>query len=133
MMEAHERSHHRFAEQSGVSCAMVLTAYPALSPVTGLFCHRRFADHPQNLTPASGRQDHTALPYALASLVLRRRRVHRIPPHVRTIAKRPFSKGGTGRSSKDDLPDGTIEIFFRWGLDDPNHVDPTGEFSPKAR
>jgi hypothetical protein len=42
MMEAHERSHHRFAKQSGVSCAMVLTAYSVLSPVTGLFCHRRF-------------------------------------------------------------------------------------------
>ena len=99
--------------------AMVLTAYSVLSPVTGLSCHRRFADHPQNLTPASGRQDHTALPYALASLVLRRRRVHRIPPHVRTIAKRPFSKGGTGRSSKDDLPDGTIEIFLRGGTGRP--------------
>src|ERR1700737_4485425 len=46
--------------------AMVLTAYVGLSPVTGLFCHRRLADivlslpgwanrTPQNLTPASGR------------------------------------------------------------------------------
>ena len=41
MSKAHERGHHRFTEQSGVSCAMVLTAYSALSPVTGLFCHRR--------------------------------------------------------------------------------------------
>jgi hypothetical protein len=39
---------------------MVLTAYFVLSPVTGLFCHRRFADHPQNLTPASGRQRSSA-------------------------------------------------------------------------
>ena len=55
--------------------AMVLTAYVVLSPVTGLFCHRRLADivlslpgwadrTPQNLTPASGRQDHTILPSA---------------------------------------------------------------------
>src|SRR6266478_7367724 len=54
---------------------MVLTAYVGLSPVTGLFCHRRLADivlslpgwadrTPQNLTPASGRQDHTILPSA---------------------------------------------------------------------
>jgi len=28
-------------DRSGFSCAMVLTAYSALSPVTGLFCHRR--------------------------------------------------------------------------------------------
>src|SRR5450631_108399 len=27
--------------QSGLPCAMVLTAYTALSPVTGLSCHRR--------------------------------------------------------------------------------------------
>jgi hypothetical protein len=39
--------------------------YFALSPVTGLFCHRRFADHhPQSLAPASGRQDHTTSPSA---------------------------------------------------------------------
>src|ERR1700730_14549321 len=45
------------------------------SPVTGLFCHRRLADivlskpgwvdlNSANLTPASGRQDHTILPSA---------------------------------------------------------------------
>src|ERR1700687_1885418 len=50
------------------------------SPVTGLFCHRRLrtdvvpkpgrADITSaNLTPASGRQDHTTSPYAAASLV----------------------------------------------------------------
>jgi hypothetical protein len=54
MMEAHERNHHRFAEQSGVSCAMVLTAYLALSPVTGLFCHRRSTDHPAKLSASVG-------------------------------------------------------------------------------
>src|SRR3982074_2595759 len=58
---------------------MVLTAYFALSPVTGLFCHRRpriwlpapgRADQTSaNLTPASGRQDHTTSPYATTSLV----------------------------------------------------------------
>jgi hypothetical protein len=56
------------------------TAYVVLSPVTGLFCHRRQrirvlskpgrADSTSaNLTPASGRQDHTILPYATTSLV----------------------------------------------------------------
>src|SRR6202047_4296206 len=52
-------------ELPGLPCAMVLTAYFVLSPVTGLYCHRRLADrHPRNLTPASGGQDHTTLPYA---------------------------------------------------------------------
>jgi hypothetical protein len=32
-------SHHRFTGTPGISCAMVLTAYFALSPVTGLSCH----------------------------------------------------------------------------------------------
>src|SRR5450631_2875544 len=56
------------------------TAYFVLSPVTGLFCHRRLrtdvlsapgrADTTSaNLTLASGRQDHTTSPYAATSLV----------------------------------------------------------------
>src|SRR5882724_9019986 len=59
---------------------MVLTVSFVLSPVTGLFCHRRPADMflskpgwadltPQDLTPASGRQDHTTSPYAATSFV----------------------------------------------------------------
>src|SRR6266849_1270809 len=59
---------------------MVLTVSFELSPVTGLFCHRRprtnvlsapgRADSTSaNLTPASGRQDHTTSPYATTSLV----------------------------------------------------------------
>jgi hypothetical protein len=34
-------SHHRSTGTPGLPCAMVLTAYFALSPVTGLCCHRR--------------------------------------------------------------------------------------------
>src|SRR5438552_14428694 len=59
---------------------MVLTVYFVLSPVTGLFCHRRQRTNvvpapgradptSANLTPASGRQDHTTSPYAATSLV----------------------------------------------------------------
>ena len=60
--------------------AMVLTVSFVLSPVTGLVCHRRPRTNvvpkpgraditSANLTPASGRQDHTILPYAATSLV----------------------------------------------------------------
>src|SRR5207244_9691250 len=60
--------------------AMVLTVSFVLSSVTGLVCHRRQrikalsapgrADKTSaNLTPASGRQDHTTSPYAATSLV----------------------------------------------------------------
>ena len=59
---------------------MVLTVSFVLSPVIGLVCHRRSADmflskpgwadlNSANLTPASGRQDHTTSPYAATSLV----------------------------------------------------------------
>src|SRR2546421_10931560 len=98
---------------------MVLTVYFVISPVTGLFCHRRFADidashpvgcdvSPQNLTPASGRQDHTTSPSATSPLVCtpsvahepkgppcnnracRRCRVHRIPSRVRDDREPPL-------------------------------------------
>src|ERR1700716_3165732 len=92
---------------------MVLTVSFVLSPVTGLFCHRhqriKVLSKPgradltsANLTPASGRQDHTTSPYAATSLVrslliahgrfpnppctpprARRCRFHRTPPRVR--------------------------------------------------
>jgi hypothetical protein len=92
----------------GIPARNGFTTYFALSPVTGLFCHRRprtnvvsapgRADTTSaNLTPASGRQDHTTSPYATTSLVrtlwtahelitrpaipsrAKRCRVHRIP------------------------------------------------------
>src|SRR5450755_749478 len=99
---------------------MVLTAYVGLSPVTGLFCHRRpqskvlskpgwAKQNSANLTPASGRQDHTILPSAATSLVrvpvtaheslrtrpatpshAKRCRVHRTPSRVRDDRDTPL-------------------------------------------
>jgi hypothetical protein len=37
----HRGRSHRYPGTPGIPCAMVLTAYVVLSPVTGLFCHRR--------------------------------------------------------------------------------------------
>jgi hypothetical protein len=53
-------SHHGHTGTSGIPRAMILTAYFALSPVIGLFCHRHQRIESANLTPASRRQDHTA-------------------------------------------------------------------------
>jgi hypothetical protein len=85
--------------QSGIPCAMVLTAYFVLSPATGLSCHRRPRKSPSaNLTPASGRQDHTTSPSASSALVRSTIRVHRIPPPTSvTIAKRPSVWDGMAR------------------------------------
>jgi hypothetical protein len=82
--------------------AMVLTAYVGLSPVTGLFCHRHSQSKvlslpgwakqdSANLTPASGRQDHTILPSA--AIVSRQRaidcsQIQRTRPAIPSHAKR---------------------------------------------
>src|SRR6266849_314020 len=42
-----------------------------------------------DLTPASGRQNHTTSPSASAPFVTRAARVHRIPPRVDAVAQRP--------------------------------------------
>ena len=122
-------------EIPSLPCAMVLTAYFALSPVTGLSCHRRSRIQPATLTPASGRQDHTTSPSASASLVLRRQSVHRIPPNVRDDGQRP-SLGRDGGSCRSDLPDGLSEIFLQMGLDSksPTAADlPDGQITARAR
>ena len=49
-----------------------------------------------NLTPASGRQNHTASPSANNALVCRAARVHRIPPRVRDDRDTPLSVGRDG-------------------------------------
>jgi hypothetical protein len=120
------------------------TAYFALSPVTGLFATvaREYglpapgrADRTSaNLTPASGRQDHTTSPYAATSLVrvlltaqgflrtrpaipsrARRCRVHRIPcPTSVTIAKRPSVWDGMTRLIEMFLPTTEAKYFCKW-------------------
>jgi hypothetical protein len=86
----------------------------------------------KNLTPASGRQDHTALPSASARFVTSRRRVHRIPPRVRDDRDTPLC-GVDGGSSKVDLPDGTSGIFFAQGLDRNSLICPSGRSSAYCR
>jgi len=62
-----------------------------LSPVTGPFATVACGIPSANLTPASGRQDHTTSPSALAPLVCAATCVHRTPlPTFVTIAKRPL-------------------------------------------
>ena len=62
--------------------------------------------------PASGHQNHTTSPSASAPLVLRRRRVHRIPhPTFVTTAKRPSCEGGTVESIKLFLANGEAKYF----------------------
>jgi hypothetical protein len=106
---------------------------------------------PQDLTPASRRQDHTTSPSAAAPFVCAHRdrsrksalrspcaRALPRPPHPAptfvTMAKRP-SEGRDGESYRFDLGFGKTEIFFQKGLDRQQHqpslICPTGkEFDP---
>ena len=93
---AHE--HTGAAEAIRHSLRNGFTAYSGLSLATGLVA--TIAPEKlsllKNLTPASGRQDHTASPYARAQLVLEHPGVHRIPPHVRDDRERPSVGAGRG-------------------------------------
>src|SRR5215208_5735597 len=95
--------------------AMVLTVSSELSPVIGLSCHRHLA-LPQNLTPASRRQDHTTSPSASAPFVSGAISVHRIPPRVRDDRDTPLCEAGR-RGYRSDLGQARTGIFFRIGLD----------------
>src|SRR5256886_7028063 len=93
--EAHERSHHGYTGNRPAFPAQwfygFLRALPGdqacLTPSPALL----IAD----LTPASGRQNHTTSPSASAPFVTRTARVHRIPPRVDDVAQRPSF--GTGQ------------------------------------
>src|SRR6202171_3932513 len=97
--------------QSGFPCAVVYGLFRALpgdraflppsSPRSLLL---------KNLTPASGRQDHTASPSATTAFVIRRLRVHRISPRVRDDRDPPLSSGETRGAKALICPMGEAEI-----------------------
>jgi len=101
---------------------------------------------PQNLTPASRRQDHTTSPFASAPFVNAPLsltglippcdndcaptlpRPSHPKPNVRDDRETPLC--GPGRRGYGfDLGETERDIFLRLGLDDPNQVDAEREFS----
>jgi len=89
-----------------------------------------------DLTPASGRQDHTTSPSASALFVTSAARVHRIPPRVRDDREPPPLWDETARMY-NGFDFGKTEIFFRSGLDNAKAQAvadlPVGQISPVAR
>src|SRR6266478_2189242 len=102
MKKAHERSHYRFRRITPAFPAQwfygLLRALPGdqacLTPSPALL----IAD----LTPASGRQNHTTSPSASAQFVKRTARVHRIPPHVGDVRNAPLP-GRDDEGCRSDL------------------------------
>jgi hypothetical protein len=137
VLEAHERSHHRFTGTPGISCAMDLAAYFVLSSVTGLVCHRRRriwrtktrlgSMHLRKLDASVGASGPHDFAVRISAVRLRAGRPLTSPIgpalrlHLRadaaastasrpvfvTIASRP-SVGRDGRICRDDLPDGAV-------------------------
>jgi hypothetical protein len=93
---------------------MVLTVSSALSPVTGLVVTviRVMRSIIANLTPASGRQDHTALPYARVPFVVRHARIHRIPSRVSDDHDTPLCWGRTAGNKPVIWSKNKAEYFF---------------------
>src|SRR5882757_2308452 len=104
--------------QSGFPCAVVYGLFRALlgdraflppSPLRSLLL--------KNLTPASGRRDHTASPSASARVRLAQAFASTASHRAFvTIASRP-SHRVRHAEHRNDLPDGLSEIFFGKGLD----------------
>src|ERR1035437_5139205 len=78
--------------QSGFPCAVVYGLFRAL-PGDRAFLPPSSPRSllPRNLTPASGRQDHTASPSATPAFVPRKLAVHRIHPPASPAATPPFA------------------------------------------
>src|SRR5712671_1449662 len=107
---------------------------------------------PQNLTPASGRQDHTILPSAATSLVsalFDRSQVFRLAlrshraqnaaastasrPYVRDDRETPLCVGRDTQSSRRDLGCAKTEIFLQRGLDYPNQIEKSQQIALHAQ
>src|SRR5260221_12214915 len=121
--KAHEHSHHGHTGNHPAFPAQwfygLLRALPGdqacLTPSPAIL----LAD----LTPASGRQNHTTWPYASASFVrlaIARLTLPRPPhpaPNVRDDREAPLLWARDGGSPSADLPDGERGIFLISGLD----------------
>jgi len=133
--KAHEHSHHRFTRKSPAFPARMVLRFPScssrgpgfLAPVIGAMqCIVA------NLTPASGRQNHTTSPSARTPPVKQRIRVHRIPRPTFVTTRTPLLW------VRDKLVDKAVStetrsgIFFGAGLDHPNQVEIAREIAVLA-
>jgi hypothetical protein len=124
----------------GIPRAMVLTAYSALSPVTGLSCHRRLQVITCQLDTSVG----VSGPHDFAVREMRPRLWrHPRPPHpvpnVRDDRETPLERR-TGREGyRCDLGRRRSEMFFSKGLDSRIHLAshfadlPAGQVGMRSR
>ena len=82
-------------KHSGLPRAMVLRLISRSPWRPGFLATIAPRNSPQDLTPASGRRDHTTSPSASRAVRHQHIRVHRIPPRVRDV-RTPLLSGETG-------------------------------------
>ncbi len=122
---AHE--HTGSAEAVRPSPRNGFTAYSALSLVTGFVVTIAGVMRSiiTNLTPASGRQDHTTSPSTSGAVRQKRIGVHRIPPHVRDDRETPLVWDGMA-TNKPVIWVGRKQEYF-------SRDDWTGQITLKLR
>jgi hypothetical protein len=124
MKKAHEQVTTGSPGTPGFPCAMVLTVSFVLSPVTGLFCHRRLRVTTCKLDAsvgASGPHDF-AVRVSAARLASPKRPSHPAP-NVRDDRDTPLLWGaGQHRSIPVSTKSGS-GIFLQVGLDHPNQIE----------
>jgi len=124
----HTSSHHRLTGGVRHSLRVGFTAYSALSPVTGLFCHRHRVNTSTRLDASVGASG----PHGFAVRNKRFRPARcRAPDAVASTASHPndrddhdapLSRGETARI-EGDLPLLNSALFCGGGLDRPNHIE----------
>jgi hypothetical protein len=111
-------SHHRSSRYNRHSLGNGFNGCSALSPESGLVSLRRPGIIIQGLMPASGHQDHTALPSASgrARLCSQKRPSHPAP-HVRDDRDTPLRRVQDGADPTSNSHFWKSEIFLAEGLD----------------
>jgi hypothetical protein len=124
-------SHHRSSRYNRHSLGNGFNGCSALSPESGLVSLRRPGIIIQGLMPASGHQDHTALPSASgrARLCSQKRPSHPAP-HVRDDRDTPLRQVQDGADPTSDSHFWKSEIFLAEGLDANSENQPVGQISP---
>jgi hypothetical protein len=126
--KAHKHSHHGHTGNARHSPRNGLAAYIALSPVTGLSCHRRLADTSAKLDASVGASGpHDFAVRGISALVFGAARVHRIPPRVRDDREPPLCEAGRGELVEMICPTGKAEYFSRRGWTDFSRDRPSGK------
>jgi hypothetical protein len=121
--QKHAHEHTGSAEAIRPSLRNGFTAYSALSSATGFVATVIGGILPANLTPASGRQNHTPSPSAREPFVKGTVASTASRPYVRDDRERPSVWDGIARAGSADLPDGGSGIFFARGLDRANQIE----------